>query len=457
MELAGKTLADLKVMPHNLEAEESLLSSVLVDNDTLLQVLDIVKPDDFYRTAHAQIFEAITDLHLRSEPADIITVSNYLKQVDKLNAVGGVEYLAHLIDEVPIALNAPYYAEIVRDKAILRRLIERSNAIAKRCYDEEGTVEDVVNYAEEAVFDISERKVGKKFVNIGSLVQENVNTLEYRMANRSAVTGVPSGFDDLDNMLSGFQKTDFVILAARPSMGKTALALNFAQHAALRAGVGVALFSLEMGGEQLSMRMLCSEAMVNASSLRSGFFSMDDFQKILTAADRYEHAPIYIDDTSNPTIMDIYTKCRRLKMDKDIGLIIIDYIQLMEGNDKLDRHLQIAKISRALKGLAKDLDVPIIALAQLNRGLEQRVDKRPKLSDLRESGALEQDADVVLFIYRDEVYNQEETNPNRGKAEIIVAKHRNGATGAVGLYYQNMYTRFANLDTNDNFKPLGMD
>ena len=456
MENTPKALRDLKVMPQNTEAEESLLGAVLIDNATLLEVMDALHPDDFYRTANGIIFDAIRNLALRNEPADLITVINYLKHTDKLNAVGGAEYIAHLVDEVPFAVHAPYYAEIIRDKAILRRLIEKTNAIAKRCYDEDGPVEDVVNYAEEAVFEISEKKVGQKFVSISDLVPVNLEVLEERQKNRSALTGVPTGFKALNNILSGFQNTDFIILAARPSMGKTALALNFAMAAA-KENISVAVFSLEMGAEQLSMRMLCSEAMVNASSLRSGFFSMEDWHKILNAADKFVDMPIYIDDTSTPTIMDVYTKCRRLKMDKDVGLIIIDYIQLMEGSDKLDRHLQIAKISRALKGLAKDLNVPIIALAQLNRSVEQRDNKRPRLSDLRESGALEQDADVVLFIYRDDAYNKAPDNPNKGKAEIIVAKHRNGATGAVGLHFHNIYTRFTDLEPGDPFQPLGGD
>lgn len=443
-------------MPQDLAAEEALLGAVLIDNATLLDVMDLVHPDDFYRTANGLIFDAIRNLTLRNEPADLITVRNYLKHNDKLDAVGGVEYIAHLVDDVPFAVHAPHYAEIIRDKAILRRLIEKTNAIAKRCYDEDGEVEEVVNFAEESVFEISEKKVGQKFVNIGDLVPVNLEVLEERQKNRSSLTGVPTGFKALNNILSGFQKTDFIILAARPSMGKTALALNFALAAA-KENIGVAVFSLEMGAEQLSMRMLCSEAMVNASSLRSGFFSMDDWQKILNAADRFVDMPVYIDDTSSPTIMDVYTKCRRLKMDKDIGMIIIDYVQLMEGSDKLDRHLQIAKISRALKGLAKDLNVPIIALAQLNRSVESRDNKRPRLSDLRESGALEQDADVVLFIYRDDAYNKSPDNPNKGKAEIIVAKHRNGATGAVGLHFHNIYTRFADLEPDDPFQPLGGD
>lgn len=446
----------MKVMPQNIGAEESLLGAVLIDNATLLEVADILKPDDFYRPANGIIFDAIRNLTLRNEPADLVTVINYLKQIDKLQAVGGAENIAHLVDEVPFAVHAPYYAEIIRDKAILRRLIEKTNAIAKRCYDEDGAVEEVVNYAEEVVFEIAERKLGQKFVPIRDLIWLNLETLDQRQKNRGALTGVPTGFKALDSILSGFQNTDFIILAARPSMGKTALALNFALSAA-KANIGVAVFSLEMGAEQLSMRMLCSEARVNASALRSGFFSMDDWDKLTEISDRFVDMPVYIDDTSTPTIMDIYTKCRRLKLDKDIGLIIIDYIQLMEGNDKMDRHLQIAKISRALKGLAKDLNVPIVALAQLNRTVESRDNKRPRLSDLRESGALEQDADVVLFIYRDEVYNKSPDNPNKGKAEVIVAKHRNGATGAVGLHFHNIYTRFDDLEPGDAFQPLGGD
>jgi replicative DNA helicase len=325
-------------------------------------------------------------------------------------------------------------------------LIEKANAIAKRCYDDRGNVDDVIDFAETSVFEISQRKTSQSFFPISRLILKNIETLEENQGNKSLVTGVPMGFGLLDTLTSGLQKSDLIILAARPSMGKTALALNIARNAAVDANIPVAVFSLEMSKEQLSLRMLCAEARLDSSRLRGGFFSMADWHRLTDAAGILSESPIYIDDSPSLSAMEIRAKARRLKMDKNIGLVIIDYLQLMKARSGAERRdLEISEISRSLKALAKELEIPVLAISQLNRMLEQRNDKRPRLSDLRESGALEQDADVVAFIYRDEIYNQDENNPLKGIAEIILAKQRNGPIGKVKLTFLDAYTRFENL------------
>ena len=387
----------------------------------------------------------MTDLFNRNEPIDTVTVANHLKESGQLEQVGGAAYLARLLD-VPPAVDAPHYAGIIHDKAVLRRLIEKSNAIAKRCFLEQGNADDIVDYAEASIFEVTEKKARQAFYPLSKLIDGNIDFLEEKQKNKSLVTGVPTGFTQLDNLTSGLQNSDLIILAARPSMGKTALALNIARNAAVDGGVPVAIFSLEMSKEQLSLRMLCAEASIDSSRLRSGFFSMEDWERVTDAAGVLSAAPIFIDDSSSLSAMDVRAKARRLKMDKNIGLIIIDYLQLMQGRAGAERRdLEISEISRGMKALAKEISLPVIALSQLNRMLEQRTDKRPRLSDLRESGALEQDADVVAFIYRDEVYNKEETNPRKGIAEVILAKQRNGPTGDALLTFLAAYTRFENM------------
>ena len=434
------------VPPQNIEAEQSILSAILIDNNTLLDVIEILAVDDFYKTAHQKIFAAIIDLFDRGEPIDLVTLANNLDESGHLEDIGGATYLARLVDAVPLAINAPHYAKIVHDKSALRRLIANANAIAKRCFKDEGDVDDVIDFAETSIFEISEKKSQQSFYPLSKLILQNIETLEEKQGNRSLVTGVPMGFTLLDNMTSGLQNSDLIILAARPSMGKTALALNIARNAAVEANVPVAVFSLEMSKEQLSLRMLCAEARLDSSRLRGGFFSMEDWHRLTDSAGVLSESPIYIDDTPNLSAMEIRAKARRLKMDKNIGLVIIDYLQLMQGRSTAERRdLEISEISRALKALAKELSLPVLALSQLNRMLEQRNDKRPRLSDLRESGALEQDADVVAFIYRDEIYNTDENNPKKGTADIILAKQRNGPVGDVTLAFLNSYTRFENL------------
>jgi replicative DNA helicase len=435
----------LNVPPQNIEAEESVLSRILLEGTTLLEVVEILAPADFYRTSHQKIFAAMTDLFNRNEPIDTVTVANHLKESGQLEQVGGAAYLARLLD-VPPAVDAPHYAGIIHDKAVLRRLIEKSNAIAKRCFLEQGNADDIVDYAEASIFEVTEKKARQAFYPLSKLIDGNIDFLEEKQKNKSLVTGVPTGFTQLDNLTSGLQNSDLIILAGRPSMGKTALALNIARNAAVDHGVPVAIFSLEMSKEQLSLRMLCAEASIDSSRLRSGFFSMEDWERVTDAAGVLSAAPIFIDDSASLSAMDVRAKARRLKMDKNIGLIIIDYLQLMQGRAGAERRdLEISEISRGMKALAKEISLPVIALSQLNRMLEQRTDKRPRLSDLRESGALEQDADVVAFIYRDEVYNKEETNPRKGIAEVILAKQRNGPTGDALLTFLAAYTRFENM------------
>ncbi len=435
-----------KIPPHNLEAEGSLLSAILVDNRTVLEIIEVLAPEDFYSSANQIIYSSMLDLFSHNEPIDLITLSDHLQKNGKLEKAGGKVYLASFMDSIPAAVNAQYYATIVYERACLRRLIEKGSVIIGRCFENRGNVDEIIDFAERSIFEISESKNRSTFSPLSRIIEKNIDMLEERQGNRSLISGVKSCFTELDNLTAGLQNSDLIILAARPGMGKTAFALNLARNAAIESGVAVALFSLEMSKEQLSLRLLCAEAKVDSSRLRSGYFNQDDWERLTEAAGTLSEAQIFIDDTPNVSVLEIRAKSRRLKMNKDVGLIIVDYIQLMKAGAGLERRdLEISDISRSLKALAKELDLPVIGLSQLNRKLEERSDKRPQLSDLRESGALEQDADVVAFIYRDEVYNKDENNPNRGTAEIILAKQRNGPVGTVNLAFLNSYTRFENL------------
>ena len=435
-----------KIPPQSIEAEESLLSGILIDNNTLIDVIDIISPEDFYRSAHQKIFSGIVELFSKNEPVDLVTLTNAIKERGHLEEIGGATYLATLVDTVPLAVNAKHYAKIVHDKASLRSLIEKANKIAKECFEDRGNVDEIIDFAESSIFEVSKNKHKQSFYPINEIIDGNIETLEERQGNKALVTGVPTGFTRLDSLTSGLQESELIILAARPSMGKTALALNIARNAAVDANVAVAIFSLEMSKEQLSMRLLCSEARIDSSRLRGGFFSMEDWRKLTDAAGVLSDVSIFIDDTPDISAMEIRAKARRLKMEKNIGLVIIDYLQLMKGRISAERRdLEISEISRSLKALAKELGIPVMALSQLNRMLEQRNDKQPRLSDLRESGALEQDADVVAFIYRDEIYNSDENNPKKGTADILIRKNRNGPTGEATLTFLDSYTRFENL------------
>lgn len=432
--------------PQNIDAEESIISAVLLDNYTLLNILDILAPEHFYRTAHQKIFKTITEMSHKGEPIDLVTLANALKNNNQLDEIGGAVYLAKLMDTAPIPANAVEYAKIIRDNASLRRMIQAASEISSRCFDPTATVDDVVDFAESTIFEIIDNKSKPSYFPISQAIDANIDALVERRGNKSLISGIPTGFKKLDTLTSGLQSSDLIILAARPGMGKTAFSLNMARNIAVDARVPVLFFSLEMSKEQLSMRLLCSEARIDSSSVRSGFFDDEDWSKLTDAADVLSEAPIFLDDSAELSSLDIKTKARRLKLEKNIGLIIIDYLQLMKPRTAMDRRdLEISEMSRSLKALAKELKIPIIALSQLNRRLEERSDKRPQLSDLRESGALEQDADIVLFIYRDEAYNKDENNPQKGIAEIIIAKHRNGPTGMQQLLFMDAYTRFENI------------
>ncbi len=439
-----------RLQPQNIEAEESLLSALLIHSDTMLDVVEILSAETFYKSAHQKIYGVISELFAADEPVDLVTVANRLKEKDQLEEIGGATYLARLTNTVPVAVNALHHAKIIRDKSSLRGLIEKSTMIINRCFEDSGEVDEVIDFAESAIFELADDKVNKGFSDVADLVHKNIETLEERQGKSGDITGIATGYNQLDKFTAGLQNSDLIILAARPAMGKTAFALNLARNVAVDERLPVAVFSLEMSSEQLSMRLLTAEARVSSDRLKGGYLSGEDWDHISEAAGVIGGAPIFIDDSSNITSMDIRAKCRRLKMDKGLGLIIIDYLQLMKSTSKGDRRdLEIAEISRSMKGLAKELNIPIIALSQLNRMLEQRADKRPLMSDLRESGALEQDADIVSFIYRDEVYNKEENNPNIGKAELIIAKNRHGAVGTVHLAFIGKFTRFENLAMGD--------
>jgi replicative DNA helicase len=440
-----------KVPPQNLEAESSVLGGILLENDAINIVVELLRPEDFYRESHRKVFRAMIELTDRNEPVDLITLSDYLNGRGELDAVGGSAYLASLADFVPTAANISYYARIVREKSILRSLIRTATEIATRGYEEQGNVEEFLDTAEKVIFDISEKKIKASFVAVGDMIKDTLKTVEKLYERKEMVTGVPTGYEDLDKLTAGLQPSDLIIVAGRPSMGKTAFSLNIAANAAF-AGVGVAVFSLEMAKEQLVLRMLCSEARVNNSKVRSGYLAERDFPKLANAAGRLHEAAIYIDDTPAISVLELRAKARRLVRDrsKKVGLIVIDYLQLMRGmGGASNREQEISEISRSLKALAKELAVPVIAISQLNRRVEDRGDRRPMMSDLRESGAIEQDADVIMFIYRDEVYNQ--NSEEKGKAEIIVAKQRNGPIDKVELTFLNEFMRFENYTPRDDF------
>ena len=435
-----------KVPPQNLDAEQSVLGGIMLDNQALNSALEILDADDFYSEAHRKIFSAIIELYNKSEPCDIITLSNILKNRTQLDQAGGISYLSALSDSVPSAANISHYAKIVKEKSILRKLIGTATEILHKSYTSSSDIDTVLDEAEHAIFEISENKIRPTFSPFKDLIKDSVKTIEKLYERKELVTGVPTGFEKLDDITSGLQKSDLVIIAGRPSMGKTAFAMNIAQYAALEAGIPVAIFSLEMSKEQLALRMLSSEARVDSQRIRRGFLGEADWPKLITAAGRLSEAQIFIDDSPAISALEMKAKARRLKSEVNLGLIILDYLQLMRGGGSKDsREQEISEISRSLKTLAKELNVPVIALSQLNRKVEDRTNKRPQMADLRDSGAIEQDADLIAFIYRDELYDKSEENPEKGMAEIIVGKQRNGPTGMVKLAFQDKFARFENL------------
>jgi replicative DNA helicase len=447
--VAKETRADLetasfKLPPQNIEAEQSILGGVLIENDALNTIIEILEDGDFYREAHQKIFNCMIALSEKNEPLDQITLTNELKKRKELEEIGGASYLASLVESIPTAANIAYYAKIVKEKSILRKLISAATGIVTQSYQERKDLEDFLDEAEQAIFRISENQVRPAFYPIKEIVKESFKVIERLYEKKELITGIPSGFKDLDRKTAGFQNADLIIVAGRPSMGKTALCLNIAQHAAIMAKIPTAIFSLEMSKEQLAIRMLCSEARVDSARLRSGFLSESDWPKLTMAAGALSDAPIFIDDSAAISVLELRAKARRLKADRGLGLVIVDYLQLMRGRSSAERREQeISEISRSLKALAKELNIPVIAISQLSRKAEDRPGRRPQLSDLRESGAIEQDADVIIFIYRDEVYNPD--SDQRGQAEVIIGKQRNGPTGKVDLSFISEFTTFKDL------------
>jgi replicative DNA helicase len=445
--------ANLKVPPQNLEAEQSVVGGVLLENEAISKVLEILLPEDFYRESHGTIFNSMIELFEKNQPIDLITLTNHLKSKGQLDSVGGSAYLSSLADSIPTAANIVFYARIVKEKAVLRKLITTATEIATRGYDDADDVWDLVDEAEKNIFQISESQIKPSFFKMKSILKESFKTIEKLYESKEIVTGVPSGFTEIDKLTSGFQSSDLIIIAGRPSMGKTAFCLNIAQHVAVEKKIPVAFFSLEMSKEQLVMRMLCSEAQVDAHKVRGGFLGETDWPKLTRAAGTLSEAPIFIDDTAALSVLEMRAKARRIMAEHKLGLIIVDYLQLMRGRGLStrgraateSREQEISEISRSLKALAKELSIPVIALSQLNRRVEERQNKRPQLADLRESGAIEQDADLIGFIYRDEIYNRSEDNPNKGIAEVIIGKQRNGPVGEVKLAFIDKFASFENL------------
>jgi replicative DNA helicase len=451
MEPARKPTSPItRLPPQNVEAEQCVLGSILLQQGAMPKAVEILSPEDFYRPEHRQIFTAMIQLFDRAEPPDLITVANVLKDSNHLDQAGGPAYLATLTDIVPVAANITYYAKIVREKSILRRLITTSTEIASRCYEEQDDIDLLLDETEQNIFEIARAKSNQSFYPMSTVINETFKEVQKLSERKELITGVPSGFEDFDRKTAGMQPSDLIILAARPSMGKTALAMNIVQNAALLYKVPVGVFSLEMSKEQLGMRLLCSLSKVNSQRVRTGHIQENDWPKLARAVGMLSEAPIYIDDTPALSVLELRAKARRLKTEHNLGLVVIDYLQLMRGHSATERREQeISEISRSLKAMAKELHIPVMALSQLNRSLESRSDKRPQLSDLRESGAIEQDADVICFIYRDEVYNKSEANPKRGIAELIIGKQRNGPTGTIELAFLNDITTFETLARAD--------
>ncbi|NGQ96100.1 replicative DNA helicase [Brevibacillus sp. SYP-B805] len=434
-----------RVPPQNNEAEQSVLGAVFLSKEALITAMEILRPEDFYKTAHQRIFKTMLDLYEKGEPVDLVTVTAELQDHKLLDEVGGVPYLTALAGSVPTAANVEYYARIVEEKSLLRRLILTATKIANDGYTREDDVGEIIADAERYIMEIAQNRNSGGFIPIRDVLLETYERIEFLSQRRGDVTGIPSGYPDLDKMTSGFQRSDLIILAARPSVGKTAFALNVAQNVAARAGETVAIFSLEMAASQLVQRMICAEGNLDASKLRTGWLEEDDWQKLTMAIGTLAKAPIYIDDTPGVTVQDIRAKCRRLQAERGLGLVLIDYLQLIHGRGKGDnRQQEVSEISRNLKGIARELNVPVIALSQLSRSVEQRQDKRPMMSDIRESGSIEQDADIVAFLYRDDYYNKETENKN--VIEVIIAKQRNGPTGTVELAFLKEYNKFVSLD-----------
>ncbi|MBA1334698.1 MAG: Replicative DNA helicase (DnaB) [Firmicutes bacterium] len=433
-----------RIPPHSIEAEQSVLGAMLLDREAIISALEFVKAEDFYKDSHREIFEAMSVLFEKGEPVDLITLSEQLKQRNKLEAVGGAAFLTDLSSSVPTIANVAHYARIIQEKSLLRRLIRACGEISEKSFEAAEEVDGIIEYAEKSIFDLSQRKVTRSFIPIKDILISSFNRIEKLYSTKATITGISTGFTDIDNKTSGMQKSDLLLVAARPSMGKTAFALNIAHNAALKSGVPVAIFSLEMSKEQLVNRMICAEANIDSHKLRTGNLEEDDWPKLALSVNKLSKANIYIDDTPGITVPEMRSKCRRLKLERGLELVVVDYLQLMQGSGRAEsRQQEISDISRSLKALAREMDCPVLALSQLSRAPEMRSEHRPMLSDLRESGAIEQDADVVMFLYRDEYYHPD--TEKKSIAEVIIAKQRNGPTGTVELVWMDKYTKFADM------------
>ncbi len=435
---------EIRVPPQNIEAEKSVLGSMLIDPEAIGTAVEILDETWFYEEVHRKIFRAIAGLYSERKNVDLITLSDKLKNDGLLEEIGGVSYLSLVIDLVPSAANVEYYAHIVREKGILRRLIKNATSIIGESYGSDGNVEEVVDNAERLIFEVADLKQRQKSVHIKDLIKKSIETLDYLYQRKQHITGISTGFERFDQMTSGLQNSDLIIIAGRPSMGKSALAISMAEYVGVDQKKSVGIFSLEMSKEQLVQRLLCSQARVDAHKVRSGFLSPSDWPKLTAAAGKLSDSMIFIDDTPAISALELRAKARRLRANNDIQLIVLDYLQLMRSTIKSDnRQQEISEISRSLKALARELNIPVIALSQLSRAVESRQDRRPQLSDLRESGAIEQDADVVVLLMREEYYNP--TEENKGVADVIIAKQRNGPVGTVKLAFIKEYMRFENL------------
>ncbi len=434
-----------RLPPQNIEAEQSILGGVLLDNGAFSKALEVVSSEDFYRESHRRIFDSMVELFEKNDPTDLITLTETLKRKNQLEEVGGSSYLASLADGIPTAANITYYARIVKEKAVLRKLIQTATDIVTEGYESRAEVDELLDTAEQSIFQITDSRIRPTFFDLKTILKGSFETIEKLYERKELITGVPTGFVDFDSMTSGLQPSELIVIAGRPSMGKTALCLNMARNASVNSNVSVAFFSLEMSKEQLALRLLCSEAKVDAHDLRRGRLTHADWPKLTMAAGVLSEASIAIDDSPSLSVLEMRAKARRLKAERGLGLVIVDYLQLMRGRGGVDRREQeISEISRSLKALAKELNIPVVALSQLNRRVEERTDKKPILADLRESGAIEQDADVIVFIYRDEMYKRAEEGGEAGTADIIIGKQRNGPTGQIRLAFLSSYACFEN-------------
>ena len=434
----------MKSLPQSIEAEQSVLGAMMIDRNIIAQAAEPLTADDFYRDAHKVIFKSIVEMFQKDEPVDQLTLLEYLKSTDRLEKAGGITYVTEIGASILTTANVKSYIKIVEEKATLRRLIQSATNIIEDCYNKQDDVPSVIDGAEKKIFDLAETKQSNDFEPLSAILERSFEQIEGMFSNKGELTGVGSGFKDLDEMTSGFQSGDMVLIAARPSMGKTTFALNIAENAALRQGKSVVIFSLEMSKEQLANKLLCSEANVDMLRLRTGNLEDKDWESIARAAGPLSSAKVYIDDTAGVSIMEMRSKCRRLKMEYGIDMILIDYLQLMSGSGEESRQQEVSEISRNIKAIAKEMKCPVIALSQLSRAPEQRADHRPMLSDLRESGSIEQDADLVMFLYRDEYYNKE--SEEKGIGECIIAKQRNGPVGTVKLAWLGQFSKFGNLE-----------